>query len=90
MRTCVGCRQRAAVQDLLRVVVADQGSGPAVIPDPARRAPGRGAHLHPTSDCLELALRRRAFPRALRVPAGLATEAVRDYVQQIAQQRNRP
>ncbi|HET6626125.1 MAG TPA: YlxR family protein [Nocardioidaceae bacterium] len=90
VRTCVGCRQRAAKQELLRVVASDQGSGPAVVPDPGRRAPGRGAHLHPTPECLELALRRRAFSRALRVGNGLSGDAVRDYVQQLAQQGNRP
>ena len=34
-------------------------------------APGRGAHLHPTTECLDLAERRRAFPRALRVQGTL-------------------
>ena len=84
VRTCVGCRRRAAKRDLLRVVVGDQGSGPAVTPDPEGRAPGRGAHLHPTPECLTLALRRRAFPRALRVNGGLDSEPVRDYVQHFA------
>ena len=79
VRTCVGCRKRAAKSELLRVVASDRGAGLEVVPDPAGRAPGRGAHLHPTAECLELALRRRAFPRALRVPGRLA-EAVEDYV----------
>ncbi|TDT32916.1 uncharacterized protein DUF448 [Naumannella halotolerans] len=34
----------------------------------SRTAAGRGAWLHPDPDCLELARRRRAIPRALRVP----------------------
>jgi predicted RNA-binding protein YlxR (DUF448 family) len=38
-----------------------------LVPDPRRRLPGRGCWLHPTRDCLDLALRRRAFGRALRV-----------------------
>ena len=82
VRTCVGCRQRAAKSDLLRVVAADRGVGLEVVPDPAGRAPGRGAHLHPVPECLDLALRRRAFPRALRVQqaGGLATTAVQDLV----------
>jgi predicted RNA-binding protein YlxR (DUF448 family) len=66
VRTCVGCRRRAAKLELLRVVAAERGADLEVVPDPARRAAGRGAHLHPTPDCLALALRRRAFPRALR------------------------
>ena len=80
VRTCVGCRQRAAKRELLRVVAGDRGPGLEVLPDPAGRAPGRGAHLHPTTECFELALRRRAFPRALRSRVALATTAVEDYV----------
>ena len=79
-RTCVGCRQRAAKHDLLRVVAGERGQGLEVLPDPSGRAPGRGAHLHPTTECLELALRRRAFPRALKVQGRLATTAVEDHL----------
>ncbi|HZJ07862.1 MAG TPA: YlxR family protein [Nocardioidaceae bacterium] len=82
VRTCVGCRERDARKKLLRVVAIEQESGWVVTPDPLRRTPGRGANLHPTSECLDLALRRRAFPRALRVTDRLASEPVRDYVQQ--------
>ncbi|QWZ09125.1 YlxR family protein [Nocardioides panacis] len=81
-RTCVGCRQRAAKHDLLRVVAGERGQGLEVVPDPSGRAPGRGAHLHPTPECLELALRRRAFPRALKVQGRLATTAVEDHLHQ--------
>jgi len=42
----------------------------AVVPDPGGTAPGRGAHLHPTLECFELAERKRAFARALRHDAG--------------------
>ncbi|HET6563623.1 MAG TPA: YlxR family protein [Marmoricola sp.] len=82
VRTCVGCRKRSAKIELLRVVADDLGAGPEVVPDPRGRAPGRGAHLHPSTDCLELALRRRAFPRALRVPAGLGTKRLEEHVRQ--------
>jgi len=50
------------------------------VPDPGRRLPGRGAHLHPVVACLDLAERRRAFPRALRVPPPLDLGAVRRQV----------
>jgi len=43
-------------------------AGHRVVPDPKRRLPGRGAHIHPEPTCLALAERRRAFGRALRVP----------------------
>ena len=89
VRTCVGCRKRTARAELLRVVVDVRDGGLEVVPDPKRSAPGRGAHLHPTPHCLELALRRRAFTRALRAPVGvggrgLSTTALEAYVQQWA------
>ncbi|PKZ41939.1 MULTISPECIES: YlxR family protein [Kytococcus] len=43
-------------------------SGTRVVPDPMRRLPGRGAHLHPDPACVERAVQRRAIPRALRLP----------------------
>ncbi|MGY1604814.1 YlxR family protein [Geodermatophilus sp. SYSU D00815] len=58
----MGCRKRAPVTDLLRVVARNG----ALVPDPRRRLPGRGASLHPTPECLHAAERRRAFVRALR------------------------
>ncbi|MGI8522929.1 MAG: YlxR family protein [Nocardioides sp.] len=82
VRTCIGCRERAAKSELVRVVVGPDASGhPAVVPDLTATAPGRGAHLHPTAECYELAVRRRAFSRALRRPGEpLATTPVSDYL----------
>ena len=83
VRTCIGCRQRATKLELLRVVAAERGAGLEAVPDPAGRAVGRGAHLHPTPDCLALALRRRAFPRALRTQGSggrLDTTVLEDFV----------
>ncbi|MEU2058138.1 YlxR family protein [Streptomyces bungoensis] len=77
-RTCVGCRERAAKDDLLRIVK----SGDACVPDPRGTLPGRGAYVHPALVCLDQAVRRRAFPRALRVPGALDTKALRRYVEQ--------
>src|SRR3954464_6184693 len=74
VRTCVGCRKRAAASELLRVVaIAHDVDQFRVVPDPARRRPGRGAHLHPDPACLALAERRRAFGRALRIAGVLDT-----------------
>jgi len=76
VRTCVGCRERAAKVELLRVVAV----AGVLIPDPAGRLPGRGASLHPRAECLNAAVRRRAFARALRVNGPVDVSAVADYV----------
>ena len=75
VRTCVGCRARAAKRELVRVTVGSDSHGHlVVVPDPLGTAPGRGAHLHPTTACYELAVRRKAFGRALRISAGRGRE----------------
>jgi uncharacterized protein len=62
---------------LLRIVAISHGAGQfSLVPDPARRMPGRGAHLHPDPACLALAERRRAFGRALRIAGIVDTGAL--------------
>ncbi|MEW2049746.1 YlxR family protein [Streptomyces sp. NPDC051445] len=77
-RTCVGCRDRAAKTELLRIVAIKD----ACVPDPRGTLPGRGAYLHPAPVCLDQAVRRRAFTRALRAPGALDTKVLRQYVEQ--------
>lgn len=64
MRTCIGCRKREARQDLVRVVL----DGHHVVVDQRGTAPGRGAWLHPSAECLAVAQQRKAFSRALKEP----------------------
>ena len=74
---------RAAKHELMRVIAGSDPDGrPAVVPDPTATALGRGAHLHPTAECYELAVRRRAFARALRYagPEGLSPAPVGEYL----------
>ena len=85
-RTCVGCRRTDSRSALLRVVAeTDEAGVIRLSPDPRRCLPGRGAWLHPTGDCLEQALRRRAFGRALRVGAAPDPAAVTAYVEGLDQ-----
>ena len=74
----MGCRQRAAKRDLLRIVAVED----ECVPDHRGTLPGRGAYVHPALVCLDLAVRRRAFTRALRAPGALDTKALRLYVEQ--------
>ncbi|GJF34399.1 DNA-binding protein [Kitasatospora sp. NE20-6] len=74
----MGCRKRAAKHELLRVVVVEG----ACVPDVRGALPGRGAHLHSEPACLDLAVRRRAFPRAFRLQGPLDTDDLRAHVEQ--------
>jgi predicted RNA-binding protein YlxR (DUF448 family) len=62
VRTCVGCRQRGNRADLIRIV-NNQGF---LKVDPQKSLSGRGSWLHPSSKCLETAVERSAFARALK------------------------
>lgn len=76
VRTCVGCRERADQADLVRVV-AEAGK---VVLNLDGRKPGRGAWLHPHTECLALAEKRRAFGRALKSDGSLDLSAIASYV----------
>ena len=57
---------------MLRVVARDGG----VVADPSAVMTGRGAWAHPTVECIEISIKRRAFGRALRVSEALDTEGL--------------
>ncbi|MBA2530895.1 MAG: YlxR family protein [Nocardioidaceae bacterium] len=80
IRTCVGCRKRASKPELIRIIAVGDGTMCRLTPDVRGAGGGRGAHLHPTVACLDLALRRKAFGRALRRQGSLDESAVRAYV----------
>ncbi len=71
-RTCLGCRRRDERSALLRMVARDG----VVIPDPSASLPGRGAWVHRDRECVESAVKRRAFGRALRVAGEMDATAV--------------
>lgn len=73
VRTCLGCRTRDVQANLVRVVARDS----VLVVDLRGSAPGRGAYVHPSSDCVGQASRRRAWSRALKVSGPVTdTEAV--------------
>lgn len=74
----MGCRERSVKSELLRTVAVEGECAP----DPRGTLPGRGAYVHPVPVCVDQAVRRKAFPRALRVPGPLDVKALRRYVEQ--------
>ncbi|WP_208611958.1 YlxR family protein [Mycobacterium paraffinicum] len=84
VRTCVGCRERELAVELLRVVAVSRGNGEyAVIVDTRSSLPGRGAWLHPASQCVQQAIRRRAFTRALRIAGSPDVSAVVEHLESL-------
>jgi uncharacterized protein len=68
-RLCVGCRQSSPREELLRFAIPSHAMGPdapLLVPDPQRKLGGRGVSVHPTRRCVELAVRKGGFARALR------------------------
>ncbi|MCR2785382.1 MULTISPECIES: YlxR family protein [unclassified Microbacterium] len=77
VRTCVGCRARAPRATLTRVVAFDT----QLVLDESASMPGRGAWVHGTRECVDAAIRRRAFGRALRVSGSLDTQTLQNHFQ---------
>ena len=61
-RQCMGCRERKAKKELIRVVRGVDGT---VSLDFSGKAPGRGAYLCPDPECLKKAIRSKALSRRL-------------------------
>jgi predicted RNA-binding protein YlxR (DUF448 family) len=47
-----------------------------LVVDERAAMPGRGAWVHETRECMDAAIRRRAFVRALRVSGPLDTQTI--------------
>ncbi|HET9782006.1 MAG TPA: YlxR family protein [Candidatus Dormibacteraeota bacterium] len=73
VRTCVACRQEAGKAELIRIVRRPDGS---IGLDRTGKAAGRGAYLHASDECQEVARKRRALDRALgaAIPSQLWAE----------------
>ncbi len=80
VRTCVGCRERGGKEELVRVVRTSESTAAV---DVTGHAPGRGAYVHPRRECLDGAVRTRAFVRALRLQAPLAPVEAARLVEQV-------
>jgi len=78
VRTCIGCRTRDEVGNLIRITAHD---GVCVV-EQGRGTPGRGAYVHPRAECLDRVERTSTLARALRVPGQLSMDGVRAAVLQ--------
>lgn len=65
MRQCIGCREMRPKKELVRVVRSPQGE---LSLDFRGKAPGRGAYLCPSCDCLKRARKIKALERAFDCP----------------------
>lgn len=64
-RQCMGCRERKAKKELIRVVRSPEGQ---VSLDFHGKKNGRGAYICPQLECLKKAIRSKALERSLEVP----------------------
>ena len=63
-RQCMGCRERKAKRELIRVVRCPDG---AVMLDFSGKVSGRGAYICPDMECLKKARKSKALDRSLEV-----------------------
>ena len=64
-RQCMGCRERKAKRELIRVVRCTDGE---VRLDFSGKLNGRGAYICPQPECLKAAQKARSLERSLEVP----------------------
>ena len=64
-RQCMGCRERKAKRDMIRVVRMTDGN---VCLDFSGKLNGRGAYICPDPACLQKAQKTRSLERSLEVP----------------------
>ena len=64
-RQCMGCRERKAKREMIRVVRCTDGT---VSLDFGGKMNGRGAYICPDPECLKKAQRSKALERSLEVP----------------------
>ena len=64
-RQCMGCRERKAKREMIRVVRMTDGN---VSLDFSGKLNGRGAYICPNPECLKKAQKTKSLERSLEVP----------------------
>ena len=72
IRTCVGCNKKDEKNKLIRII---QQNGELVI-DEQNLLGDRGANLHQSLECLNWAIKTKAFHKALKFSGALNTSQV--------------
>ena len=72
MRMCTGCREMKPKAELIRVVKSPEGE---ISLDLVGKAPGRGAYVCASVDCLKRSRKSRALERVFKGPVSEALEA---------------
>ncbi|WP_422009480.1 RNA-binding protein [Reyranella sp.] len=83
MRTCIATGVEGAPETMIRFVVGPDGE---VVPDLARRLPGRGMWVRAERAALERAVEKKLFSRAARAPVKASAELV-DRVERLLLER---
>ena len=83
MRQCMGCRERKAKKELIRVV---RGTDGTVSLDFGGKLNGRGAYLCPDPECLKKAQKSKALERSLE--AQIPQEVYDRLVKEMGAQQN--
>ena len=76
-RTCIATGETGAPDRMIRFVVGPEGD---VVPDLARRLPGRGLWVKAERSAVERAVAKNLFARAARASVKPAADLVRDVV----------
>lgn len=68
LRLCAVSRAQKPPDDLIRFVLAPDGT---IVPDLARRLPGRGVWVGSTRETVQAAIRQKVFARSLKQPVSV-------------------
>lgn len=84
-RTCVGCRSACEKDELIRFVLAPDGS---LVPDLMQKLPGRGVYTCLKESCIRQACERKQFSRAFKKDIqGVDVESLRNRIIAVMEER---
>jgi len=74
-RTCIVTRAKRSPDEMIRFVV---GPGQMIVPDIARKLPGRGVWVTAEAECIARAVKRQAFSRSFKTEVSTRPSLVKD------------